>query len=512
MFLIPSIIVAWDEGTYLLQILLFSQSITNGLWQNVSSRIFADSVYPPLHPLLLSLFTHKLPFSITLVRGVNLLFLIGSVIGIFFAASLFFGKKGGSIAKFSLVGLFISSPMIAYYSAIVMKELPGAFFTILTVYFYGVARKKHTLFSVLCMIFSLLLLFLTKYNYGIVCLFGIMIEYLLLFITPGTKKLRLFMTGAIIFFFSCMSIWIYKLGGITLFQNYISLYKSFAPTAGALHDSGASFMFYPKSILYLYAPTVPLGVILLVGFFLSILYLQNPLIRISLITSLIGMLVPTILYAQNLQDRFILPVFPLFLLSSILSLFFSIQKITQKFSFTRFIYYFLYGISTVYALWILSTNHERIIKVSAYAGKSPTFNQTDYHDTAMWFNYNPSQWPKKINISSEKPRDVYSFIFSSIDPSKPIQFVGRSNEFSEPYTTLLLELEKKKSHVINDSYSSYVATIEILPESKFYTKDFQIMNAWTMEHVHSIRSDPTLTKIAEKTFEDIGVVAQVFGK
>lgn len=477
-----------------------------------SNTTICNSVYPPLHPLLLSLVTHPFAFSIPFIRSVNLLFFVGSALLIFLTALLFMRKKKTVFLPLVFVGLFITSPLVIYYSSVVMKELPGAFFTILTIFFYGAARKKQTFVFFLFSAFSLTLLFLTKYNYGIVCLSGLLIEYGLLFAVPGTKKLRIFMTISMSLFVGIFGVWIYRLGGVVLIKNYIALYKSFAPTVQATHDFGASVMFYPKSILYLYSSSIPIGVLLLIGFFLSVVYLRYPVLRVSFITSIIGILLPTVLYAQNLQERFILPVFPLFLLTSLSSLALTIQTVFRKITISPVVKNMLLVLMCVYGIWIVIKLPTRVIKASAYAGKSPTFNQADYRDSAMWFNYNPSQWPSVINPQAAKPSDVYTFIFSTIDVRKPIQFVGRSNEFSEPYTNLLLSLEKQRQQTTQDRYSSYVVTIKILPESKLYTKDFQLMNAWTMDQIKQKRSDPTLTKIAEKTFEDIGVVAQVFGK
>jgi hypothetical protein len=60
-------------------------------------------------------------------------------------------------------------------------------------------------------------------------------------------------------------------------------------------------------------------------------------------------------------------------------------------------------------------------------------------------------------------------------------------------------------------YQKYVVTIEILPSSRLYDRDFYIFNKKNQDLIPEIRSNPEYLLLGENQFSDLGVVVSIYG-
>ncbi|MDP3888903.1 MAG: hypothetical protein Q8Q24_02550, partial [bacterium] len=167
-------ITFWDEGGYLWQAYVLRHALLDGGWIGLWNASRQEVYYPFLQSWYYIFTSSFLGFSIESLRLANVFLFIPSTILIWFISNELIPKK--TFFKLIPTFLFITSPMIIFFFSNAMKEGSGITLTLLSLWLYFQARKKEKTYLFLLTSLSLLALFFTKYNYGVLVIAAIFAE------------------------------------------------------------------------------------------------------------------------------------------------------------------------------------------------------------------------------------------------------------------------------------------------------------------------------------------------
>jgi hypothetical protein len=508
---IPKANINYDEANYVYQSYRFYKAIKYLKFSDFWNITLEPQHYPPFQVWLIGFMLVPFKYTPILARQVCLIWFIFSSILIFLIAKEtdnIYGSVIGLIASL----FFITSPLVLYHASILLKEMMGACLTLVIFYLYLIARKsKEIKYYIYASIF-LAILALTKYNYTVILLpiLGIEIIGQLIF-----QKKRLAIIVDCIFLFApsvlILFFWFKTSNKLNDLLFVVFTNSMPPPQITATTKTLDWILFYPRSIFLMYSPSFVLGIIYLISLVFPIYYIKNLFIRLCWLAISMNLFFATFVVKNNLQERFILTTIPfLFITSS-----FTVVKLWQKLFrirdkkvfFVPFIMLIIIGgIRLVYDLLQINS---LVYKIGSYTSKSALFYQTDYVDAKNWFNYNTNDWAKNVPKSlQEKQSDIIDFIVSTIDLSRPYQIIGQCNEFPPAYILYALMYATDNRNYATLPYSSYIVTIEILPDSKWYTHDYLYSHIPYINYLGGTdwqKKDPNLIVIKKKTFMDLGV-------
>lgn len=507
---IPLANINWDEAAFLSWTYNTFQDLKEGNFTNFLKATREQLYYPPLQPWSFYPFIYLFGFSIEKARVYGLIwFVLGSFL-IFLLGRHLSTKYSNFVGLMSSL-LFLSSPMTLLLSSMAVKETMGVALSLLTFYLYFRARERKKVWEYLLVSLALTALTLTKYNFGVYIGIALFLEGIVAVVFLKKKLFELLSHGLIFLPFSCFFIFWFSWKSYKISDFFHFLSPVWSGTAG-LTDFWGYNLFYPRAIVFMYAPSVVAGMLLLITPVVALFYFHNHRVRLLWFAVIINLILGR-LYSQNMQERYIFIVVPfLFVLAAFFlgKIFEGVYLQRKKAKFWGIVLgiSILLGGRLVYDLWRLP---HFVYSLGAYTLKTPLFNQTDYQD--LWFDYNLDHWPKKLPFASyEKPADVVDYISSSLDLSKNLYIVGGSNEFSPPYFGLIQAINKKAKQYPSMPYDTFVVTIETFPSSRFYTRDYLLVNSWQIEGIRKAEKDPALTLIKKKKFEQLGVEVVVYGK
>lgn len=510
---IPKANVGWDEAS---QIHVAYRIYDSARAKSVLTflKVTASQVYyPPLQSLFYGISSLPFGFSIEKARAVGLFwFILGGFLMFLLGKELTDKRK----TLMGILGLFffLSSPMMLLFSSLVLKEIMGVALSLLVVLLYLRARKGETLFPYILVSLLLFTLSMTKYNYSFLIAMVVFLEAGVSFLFSKSRR-KIILSHLVIFapFLLLLGFWLFF--PYNKLSSYISIVTSPVgfQTKG-MTDFWGILLFYPRAIALMYSPSVILGFFLLLSLVISLRYFNDFRIRVLWLLLAINFTL-VIIYNGNMQERYIFTSMPfLFLIGAFILTKLLVKSLT--FSKKPLISGLILGI------WLLAGGKilvdmahlpNFVYAVGARTLRYPVFNQTDYQDKDIWFNYNPSSWPKNLPFGAfEKPNDVLDFVASSVDLTKPVEVMGYTNEFSPPYFDLIFALHKQKREFVSLPYASFVVTLEVSPTSRFYTRDYQLMNAWQLEKIREIEKDPSLVMINKKKFESLDVEVTIYGR
>lgn len=513
---IPKASVGWDEANHIWVSYRLSESLQEKNLLSFLKITFNQPHYPPLQSWFLGMPLALFGFSIEKARLWGLFWFVLGGLLIFVLGERLGGDKGKLTGVISLF-FFLSSPIVLFFSSLAMKEMMGAALSLLVVLSYFHARKVNTPFSYLLVGLMLFVLTMTKYNYGFLMMIVIFLEMIIsFFLAKKRQMVALSHLPLFVSFFILFGFWLLvPYNRIPLFlETFAGNFSDrFIYTQG-LADFWGYFLFYPRAIVLMYSSSILVGIFLLISFVWAIRYFRDFRIRFLWLAVAVNLLLGNI-YTQNMQERYIFTsVSFLFVLGG----FVGSNFLAKLLAFPKRSW--VWG--AVLGFWLLVSGKilfdlghlpSFVYSVGAYTLKSPVFNQTDFQDKNLWFNYDLSSWPKTLATGSyEKPKDVLEFVASSVDLAKPVEVVGFANEFSPPLFDLIFALHKQKREFVSLPYSSFMVTLEIFPTSRFYTRDYQLMNSWQIEKIKAIKVDPSLTLVKRKEFKELGVEVTIWGR
>lgn len=502
-------IVIWDEGSYLEQTWWLIEAMRSHDWNQFFALSKSYFQYPPLFNWLFLFPFYFIEPSIRGIRSINIIFyIIGTCLTYWLGSEI--AQKRKRIVSFLAALLFLFSPLMITFTVILMREMVGTTFTLLVVILYFISKRKSVIYLLFTSV-AFMALTMIKYNFGILA-FGIMsvnegIEFMV------TKyRVSVFSRWCMI----TIPYLLFMFWWIILYQNQLAkFFFILRNPANYLTGVGSTLdhiLFYPRAIMYLYSPSVLLGIGMLVTLVAAFLYAKNSRIRFLWLAVVINILLGMV-HTENMQERYIFTVVPFVYCISAYVLVENFDKITgflRKFHIQLFGYILgLLGLGVIG--WELIHLPTYIIDVGSYTNKIALYNQKTFKE--LWFDYDRSHWSHPLaQLGDEKPEDVFRYIVNTIDMQKLTAYVGSANELSQPYRGLVFkELERIKTGN-NFPYREAGVLVEILPDSKFYTRDYLIQNKPYLDYDRFVFTDPTWILYQEKIFHDLGVKVTIFAK
>ncbi len=512
-FVIPYANVLWDEATFLVYIQRIHQALQAGNWADFWKHTTSQYFYPFLQSWVLAIISSPFKFSISLVRTVNLIWLLGAALGVYWlgvivSQSVFRDRKFIQTVAVVSVLFYLASPLLWYLHSVVLKEAMSAVFSLGVVIAYLLARRSTRPGMYLLTGVMLSLQFLTKYQYAVFLSLALVMEGGITFILTNKKishllnHLILTTPVSVIAF-----VWIMLPGhGFTQFQGFMM--NAFPYMTGTA-DKLTRVLFYPRGIMYLYSLSPIIGLALLVSFVLGIFYWRRFEVRITwLVFMLPGILLA--IHTSNMQERYLSFVIGGFFVVAVLM----IAKLWEKLSRVKSGGVFAVGL--VSAILSVSINYiiswpSRFYHVGSLAMRGMAFNQLDYNDT--WYNYDVNSWSRRPpQETKERLEDVVTFVVDNVDAIKPVTLATYANELAPDYLELFLAERRKQGKVRFLPYSAFVVGIAIDQRSRLYTRDFRIMNEPRQRPLVDLVSDANLELVRERKFDELGVVVAIFGR
>ena len=270
---------------------------------------FEQGFYPPAFALFQFLGFAVLDVSATLARMFSLSALFFGVL-VIYAICVEVDKERGWLAGIIACGATLTMLPLLINSALVMKEAPGVLVSFLFLWAY-IRTFRHNTPQRLALSGALLLLvFLTKYTYGLATLAtAVVVELSLLpwrrLLQHASPQRRLLQRPLWLFgpFLLGIIAWFAYPGNVAQFLAYVT-----AQPEGGLALSLESLLFYPRSIALAQTPAPIFTLLTALSLVWSLARRRHVAVRLLLIYFLVGMAMMTLNRPQN--PRFIATFVP----------------------------------------------------------------------------------------------------------------------------------------------------------------------------------------------------------
>jgi hypothetical protein len=487
----------WDEAEHSLTGLVFANDIIRFYFLSLAAHAYQQILWPPLHPLLLSLFFLLFGQSITVARALSV------VLYFLFSVSMYFlGREvvkkdkrisGVLCSVFALVtgSLYLSA------SEVMLEMMALLFFTLALLFFLRFIRDKRQWWPV--PVFTLLTFF-SKTNFGIVLILSIIIYFLL---RERFHVTSLFRNRSFILILAPVLLII--LAWLLIPPDRLVVFLSFLVNRpeGPPPFSVEGLLYYPTQ-LYVYS-----GVLILVyaaALVLSFRNLKNDKVRFLVITALLVILLN--FFHQNKKIRYILDLYPpLFSLAAfhLTNLYARIKHRWKEVAF-----FMIMIVSMAIFLFYVAGN----IRLYGY-----NFSVAEPLDFIKNSTENSSNIFVLGEINEISP-GLISWHLSNITNIKAVSAstyaVWEFEEFSHLITVLGMP-DRISPERINNFISKYgfdrIILIETLNNSRFYnTEDFLVYNKWKLDYIPVVLANKNYTVSDSRLFGDIGVEITVLRK
>lgn len=506
-------LVTWDEAGYLWHGYQIHQAIKKGNWLDFFKLSQNQFYYPFFQSWYLGFTALFLGYTIESARLMSLLLLLPTIILVWLLGQELVKKN--SWVAFLGVGFILSSPLILFYFSTAMKESLGLVLTLVCLWFYFQARKRKHRWLFFLTGFWVLILTLTKYNYGLLVLLALLTEsfiWLILEKKYRDKDYWLNLGGLFLPIVLGMSYWLFvPTNNFSWFweiiQNkwQVNLYET--TTLGHL-------LYYPFELAFSYSFSWLAFIILLIGFIWGLRSWRDFKVRTLILFFLINFFLAGKHMANN-QARFIFTSVPAFFLVGSLGLS-QLYPYARKF-FSRSFYLGLFAPFLLMAVIILLKDllilPQMIRPTGSHQIESAVFYEQDYQN--LWrFDFNRNNWPKiPAKPDGERVENMFEFIFNNIDLSKGVSLIGQANEFSpDLFRFYLAKTREEGLRLRENGYQEYIVVLEVQPSGRFDTLDYRRANLWTADVAKKVLSEPSFTFFNTKTFEDLGIKITILAK
>jgi hypothetical protein len=293
--------------------------------------------------------------------------------------------------------------------------------------------------------------------------------------------------------------------------EFLAVLKNVAWILPGETNTWGHIVFYPYDVLVMSTPSIVLGALLLVSVVFAVFHLRDYRIRTLWILFMLNLVIAEI-HTTNMEERFLITSLPaLFIMSAYIAVdaYTYLKKSLKNKVFVCIFYgiLILTGGKVAYDLYYV---RQFVYSVGSFIGKNALFNQKTIID--QYYYYDESIWAKRTwpDVMHQRPQDVVTYVISQVDLRRPVDVVGRANELSPDYFTLFFDIARDSGTYPRLSNPSYTVTVEILPNSVYYTKDFLSFNAFTIPLIRQVAQDPSLVLLSRKDFKELGVSVHIY--
>lgn len=500
--------VMWDDGGYLHDGYKVFRALENTDWNLFWQTTRSQFYYPFFQSWILAGFGLAFGYGVQSARIASLSLLIPTIILIFFMGERI-GKKVGVYASL----FFLTSPLGLFFFSSIFKESLGLFLTTLTFFFYLLFIDKKRRIFALASGGILSLLFLTKYNYGVLPALIFALESLWqLILVRKTKIKTLLLDNTFLFILPVITVfwWVF-----TPVNNWSWLLRILSnPFNASLGQTGifgyVSYYLFELASSYTFSQAFFLLILICFIFGLKN-FLKVPKIRVLALFFLLNFILG-ILHFKNQQSRFIYTSIFSFFIIAASGVEKSIIYFKSKFKrplflgFVGVLLLVILGIS-LYDMVLWPSNFKPTV---THALDSAAWYETDFKETRYVFS--KQIWPHTYQTQKETIEDVYNFVFDNIDVRKSIRQVVWTNELSQTYFDYMLDWKRDHLKTVkNDSYQSYVVTFKIVPGSFLDNYGYKLLSSSMEYQISQVENDKSLKKIDEKLFSVLGVKVAIYG-
>ncbi len=466
------------------------------------------------------------------------------IVFILFLTSVNLAKRDGWFVAVLACFLALTSKLYLVYSTLVMLEIFGALFTLVSLLLYFRAMESGSNRYYALTSISIAALFLIKYNYGILLIVVILfMEYTnlpnrnllnkiiwsfvkeVLFVKKSrevnvslksifpSKIYYLFMPALLVLLFWFAYPYPHKINGLLGFvfkKNYLS------QTAAMPFFSLNNIFYYPKVISDYYSISQGVFIVAAILFLSSLFKTRDPKIIMLRNFFLFALFLSTMHSLKG--DRFIFTILPAFWLVAAYQANRIIMSINLNVLRNNAV-----GVKILVVVLVGVFSYSN---VSAYRTSFPAELSSHFADERLRnvFDYIESRVDKKSRV-------LFLGSFSELSPGLiPWELSGNRGFMSENISIDELPRGDRKSHLLDpskmpDKYmdefnrwmkkpdAEYVVGIEVLGDSQFNGSDYKTWNIWKMNYIYLLEHKQSEYKIvSERLFDEMGLNIKIFKK
>ena len=503
-------LVSSDEGDYIWTGNVVRQAIKQKNWPLFWQLTKDQFHYPFFQSWYLAFSTLPFEYTVESSRLSSLILLLPTIV-----LAWFLGRELDKKLKVSLLasGFVLTSPMILYYYSTAMKEGIATCLTLLVLFFYFLGRKKNSLkYFFITGLFATVLT-LTKYNFGGLIIIAIGIESLFwLFENRSFRDKNYWLFNIILSLplVLTMGYWIFFLG------NNISDMLSQGKDVFNLNQTNTlgHLLYYPAEMAFSYTFSWVVFVLLAAGFLFATRYWKDYKIRLLSFFFLTNFILAE-KHMINNQGRYIFTSVPAFFLVGsfgLVRLLEKIKKVSRITAVSGFLIPFLLVVSYI-VIKDLLIFPKMIAPTGSHQVQSAVFYEQDYLNISN-YNFNRQSWPKiPPKLGSEKISELIGFVVQNTDLSKNISLVGGINELNRGIFDFYIDKAREAGIVGKISaLQQYVVVLQVGKDTRFDTFDYHFSFGKQSPQPEAVLSDKSFQKVAQKTFEDLGLIVTILGR
>jgi len=479
-------------------------------------------LWPFLHSWVAGAFLAIFGAGIEKARLASLIFLLPSVLLLFAICRRIFPENGGRIGLLAAI-LFASSPLILFFSATCMVEMLGTFLGLafFWAYFSAIGDGKK-IFYLLAGLF-LALLYLSKYNYGLLLLacVGADVFIQFWFEEKGRRASLLLNTLIIVVTFSAaVGIWIAAGESKAKFE-ILSYYFKGGMGGGGLKISGLDrALFYIRSLANIYTFSIWVFFIFLGGIIFDFFHLRKRKLRLVLLTILIILITCSI--GKNEQDRYIILAFTQIAVSGAALLVFTYQKIKPGWPRRS-----AFGILILLIAADAFGFPDYCRRVANHTVSSPRYPAHRGLGYSVLFvpgiypgilkqSYNNLNPDADFAAAEHSAQDIWNFIYNTMRKRGSLCCLSTFQEFS-PHLRRWYSFEfDLPVFSYWEPRCAFFASVEIEPDSphfnKEYRRSFLEKNHQWIHFLQQLDGRDLIKLIGTRSYSDLNVTVRVYRK
>jgi len=525
--LLPQTPFFWDEAFHAEYAFSIHDALSRGDW----GRFFEISswlkLWPFFHSWVAGIVLTVFGPSIAAARLSSLVLLTPSLFLIYFLCRNAFGGRGkpvGVIASF----IFALSPLVLYLSAACMLEMLEVFLvcSFFLVYFHAAAGKRRILY-----VFSgflLALLYLTKYNYGLLFLLAFALDALIRYLRAAKERKKVLINNSAVVlagFAVPVGLWLVSGYAGDKLEMLSWYFRGAVGGAGTVIELSAAdrALFYLRGLANIYSFSIWIFLFLISGLLLGFFRYRDDKIRMIHLTSLLVIVASSVV--RNEQDRYIMPVFPLVAVMGAYSAVWAYHKL--KPGWPRRISVFLIVILIVFELPLLPFYCRQVANHTAGLG---SFRYPAARGIGCSIFAVPALYPEFLRqpysclnpaadfeAAEHDAGDIWDFISRTVGERGSVCCLSVFQEFSHPlwrWYSWTSKIPVFTEWDENCEQARFFAYIDIGPESPYcgreYRRSFRERTRRWIQFLESRGKEGRLKNVASRFWPDISVIVKIF--